>query len=392
MLNIGFILDDKYEIIKVLGRGGMGTVYLCKNLQKGDLWAVKEVVKNEALDIDILSEAKLLKKLKHPNIPKILDTFYKDDILYMVQDYIEGQTLKEYVLAKWILDPEEICRIASSLCDILTYLHNLKPAVIYRDLKPSNIMITPEGKVVLIDFGISKTYKVNKNSDTVVMGSNGYAAPEQRGLGQSCRQTDIYGIGMVMYFMANGRVSTTDSEPFSDESYSKNFNNDLKKIIQKCVKSHIKDRYKSAAELNRELMKYGNKIGLDKTMISYEQSIKPSAELKNHRPWKALSGFLIIIVFIFSTLYFFNLSINNASKASSINKTNVDSSAENLPVEKKTQPAIDTSNNTVKNSNDIAAPSKTVIEQANNTNKSSAANTNINRKDHKGKDRNKKIQ
>ncbi|MBZ9686271.1 serine/threonine protein kinase [Clostridium estertheticum] len=254
MLNSGDILDQKYEVIKTLGKGGMGTVYLCKNKRLGNLWAIKEVVQ-DIKNTGILTEANILKNLNHVGIRRIVDIFYGNNNLYMVQDYVEGQTLKEYVKVNGKMNTEKICRITSDLCDILGYLHNQKPAIIYRDIKPSNIMITPGGKIVLIDFGISKVYKSDTEQDTVSAGSNGFAAPEQYGVGKCCVQTDIYGIGMLIYFMVKGNIPTTGIEPLLDENYEADINDNLRIIIQKCVKIDIVDRYISAEILKKEIVK-----------------------------------------------------------------------------------------------------------------------------------------
>ncbi|MCY6371186.1 serine/threonine-protein kinase [Clostridium ganghwense] len=254
MLNSGCILDGKYEVIKVLGKGGMGTVYLCKNIRLQNLWAIKEVKKDFKKNIEILSEPNILRKLRHANIPRIVDIFYENNSLYMVQDYIEGQTLKKYVKEKGFIKTGNICNIILEICNIISYLHSLNPPIIYRDLKPSNIMITPKEEVFLIDFGISKIYKDYDTNEDRYMGTSGFAAPEQYSLGQSCRQTDIYGIGMVMYFMATGKVSYTGLEPLMDDNYDNNVDGNLKKIIQKCVQIDIENRYVSVEELNKEII------------------------------------------------------------------------------------------------------------------------------------------
>ncbi|MBU3156100.1 serine/threonine-protein kinase [Clostridium estertheticum] len=254
MLSSGDILYGKYEVIRTLGKGGMGVVYLCKNIILGNLWAIKEVIQDKK-NIDILTEANILKNLNHPGIRKIIDTFYSNNNLYMVQDYVDGQTLKEYVKANGIIQIEKICRIVSDLCDIIGYLHNQNPVIIYRDIKPSNIMIMKSGKVVLIDFGISKVYKndMSQDIDMICAGSNGYAAPEQYGSGKCCMQTDIYGIGMLIYFMVKGRTPYTGIEPLLDENYGPEINNKLKKIIQKCVKIDINERYALVGNLKEDI-------------------------------------------------------------------------------------------------------------------------------------------
>jgi len=254
MLNSGDILNGKYKVIRILGKGGMGIVYLSRNLSIGSLWAIKEIIK-DTKNVDILTEVNILKNLSHPGIRRIVNIFYENDNLYMVQDYVEGQTLMEYVKSKDKMETSEICRITSDLCGIIGYLHRQNPPIIYRDIKPSNIMITSSLKVVLIDFGISKAYKSDTLQDTICTGSNGYAAPEQYGLGKCCKQTDIYGIGMALYFMVKGRDPSTGLEPLLDENYEVSIDNKLKIIIQTCVKINIIDRYTSVEVLKREILK-----------------------------------------------------------------------------------------------------------------------------------------
>lgn len=331
MLNIGCIIEEKYEVIKVLGSGGMGTVYLCKNIRLGNLWAIKEIKKEHNTHINILSEPNILKELNHPGIPRIVDIFYIDNNLYMVQDFIDGQTLKDYIEEKGPLDTKSTCKIISSICDIIEYLHSMNSPIIHRDLKPANIILTPNGNVVLIDFGISKVYKTDKHKDTVAMGSNGYAAPEQCGLGKSCKQTDIYGIGMVMYFLITGKPPSTALEPFFGENYDNNVNDDLKNIIQKCVRNDILDRYPSAGELKNEVIKCLNKTEFQETMVLNEPSIEPYIRLKNNKLKTAVLGFLLMISIALTILY---LHFDNEKKDTDVNaikKSTVDNTIDNIP-------------------------------------------------------------
>lgn len=310
MLNNGYILDEKYKVIKILGKGGMGTVYLCENIMLGNFWAIKEVLQ-DVKNTGILTEANILKGLNHVGIRRIVDIFYENNYLYMVQDYVEGQTLKEYVKVNGRMKIEKICRITSDLCDILAYLHNQNPAIIYRDIKPSNIMVTSSEKVVLIDFGISKVYKSDTDQDTVSAGSNGFAAPEQYGLGKCCAQTDIYGIGMLIYFMVKGKSPTTGIEPLLDENYETDIDEKLKIIIQKCVKIHIVDRYMSAKILKEEILEVVKANKYAKTTIfnaynsntnvfvkKYKIKILDRGKLK-----KTIGGFIFFIVAILSSIY-----------------------------------------------------------------------------------------
>ncbi|MGH4140238.1 serine/threonine protein kinase [Clostridium sp.] len=310
MLNSGDILDEKYEVIKILGKGGMGTVYLCKNTRYGNLWAIKEVIK-DIKNTGILTEANILKDLNHVGIRRIVDIFYENNYLYMVQDYVEGQTLKEYVKVNSKMQMEKICRITSDLCDIVGYLHNQNPAIIYRDIKPSNIMITPSEKVVLIDFGISKVYKSDIDKDARSAGSNGYAAPEQYGLGKCCKQTDIYGIGMLIYFMVKGKTPTTGVEPLIDENYEEDIDRNLKAIIQKCVKINILDRYSSVEVLKKEILEalkvsvYEKTAKLNEYNIRTNRCTKRLQEkiYKGGKLRKKIVGFLYFIVAILVVIY-----------------------------------------------------------------------------------------
>lgn len=287
MLNRGYILDEKYEVVKTLGQGGMSTVYLCKNTRLDNLWAIKEVKKELKGQIDFLAEPNILKNLSHPGIPRVVDIFYREDNLYIVEDYIEGETLQDYIKKNGSVGPKEIRRIALDICDIIEYLHSFNPPIIYRDLKPSNIMITPKGKVVLIDFGISRIYKQGEYKDTVRMGSKGYAAPEQYGMEQTCTRTDIYGIGAVMYFMIIGKAPATLLETQKDKSYSKEVNIEFKEIIQKATQVDIENRYSSVDEMKKELLKVSEKDCDTKTLLMNNE------KLTEQKPEKARNKFEI---------------------------------------------------------------------------------------------------
>lgn len=309
MLNSGDMLDGKYEVIKILGKGGMGVVYLCKNIRFENLWAIKEIVKDKK-NIDVLREANILKNLNHLGIRRIVDVFYENNKLYMVQDYVEGQTLDEYVKKNNSIQIDEICAITSDLCDIVGYLHNQNPAIIYRDIKPSNIIITVGGKVVLIDFGISKVYMEDTAQDAICAcaGSNGYAAPEQYGSGRSCMQTDIYGLGMLIYFMLKGKGPHTGIEPLLNENYNGYTEDSLRLIIQKCVKINIVDRYGSVEDLKKEILNVSKK---DKNMkntdfINHNSGTNLFNKIINKGQYKkTVKVFLYFIVAILTSIYIF---------------------------------------------------------------------------------------
>ncbi|MCY6369331.1 serine/threonine-protein kinase [Clostridium ganghwense] len=292
MLNKGHILDEKYEVIKVLGKSDMGAVYLCKNIRLESLWTIKEVKEEFKKNIGFLLESNILKKLRHRGISKTVDIFFDNDNLYMVREYIDGQTLNEYLKKNKFIETKDIYHIASSICDIIAYLHSANPPIVYRNLKPSNILITPNGKVSLIDFGISKIDKIDEN--------------QQYDTGQSNRQTDIYNIGELMYFMATGKVPSISLEPLIDDNYDNDVDSNFKKIIQKCFQIDIKERYASVEELNNEIIVEMLKKNKDEnTSISISSNINQEVSKENtvlqdvKKLQRSLIGVLALIVIIF---------------------------------------------------------------------------------------------
>lgn len=375
MLSKGYVLDDRYEVIKVLGSGGMGKVYLCKNIRLNNLWSIKEVEIDSNNNIDVLTEADILKDLDHTCIPKIVDRFYEDKKVYMVMEYIEGITLKEYAKKNSDLDIEKFCQIILKICDIISYLHGLNPPIIYMDLKPSNIIITPNEKIVLIDFGISR---VNRASDTipiVKIGSNGFAAPEQYGLGKTSEQTDIYGIGMVMYFLVRGKAASTPLEPLMDENYDINMNKDLKRIIQKAVQVEPKDRYAAVEELKKDLKELNSKSEYEKTRVLGSMDIDSDSNdpkpkqintkhkiLPNVRLKKISLVLSALVIAFFSILYVTNAFNNKTEDEKVLSEPEVKSKVEETtPVILPQQPKVE--------------PAKEAIEEDENKDKDEEKNT-----------------
>ena len=205
MLEIGSLLDGKYKILNEIGHGGMSVVYLALNERANKTWAVKEVRKDGGNDSTVVSqnlvaETEMLKKLDHPNLPSIIDVIDKDDSFIIVMDYIEGNSLQDLIDTDGPQHPEKVIEWAKQLCDVLGYLHSRRPPIIYRDMKPANVMLRPTGDVTLIDFGTAREYKYANQADTTYLGTRGYAAPEQfGGRGQTDARTDIYTLGATMY-------------------------------------------------------------------------------------------------------------------------------------------------------------------------------------------------
>ena len=216
------LLGQRYRILKLIGQGGMGAVYLAEDQRfSGALRAIKELSQSglspqEAQDAAraFKCEADLLARLTHPNLPRIYDHFDEQGRWYLTMDYIAGETLEQRLgkLPHHTMDTHDALQIALQLCDTLHYLHSQHPPIIFRDLKPANIMLTADDHVYLIDFGIARLFKPGQANDTVALGSPGYAAPEQYGKAQTTASADIYSLGATLHQLLSG--SHPGSDPF----------------------------------------------------------------------------------------------------------------------------------------------------------------------------------
>ncbi|NOK60582.1 MAG: FHA domain-containing protein [Chloroflexi bacterium AL-W] len=197
----------EYKILGIVGRGGMGAVYRVQRLADNTIWALKEMhpppdtpasetEENRRL---FIQEADLLRSLDHANLPAVADFFDHERRPVLVMEFVAGQTLESRIReANAPLLEQQVLGYGIQLARVLSYLHTRQPPVIYRDLKPSNIILTPEGVLKLIDFGVARTYKARKSKDTIAMGSAGYAPPEQYGKGQTDARSDVYALGATL--------------------------------------------------------------------------------------------------------------------------------------------------------------------------------------------------
>lgn len=264
MATIGSIIDHKYEILTEIGRGGMSVVYLAMDRRLNKQWAIKEIKKtvnsneNEIIVQSLVTEANLMKRLDHPTLPRIVDIIDEGTTIYVVMDYIEGKSIDKILRESGAQPQEVVIEWAKELCDALGYLHSRKPAIIYRDMKPANIMLKPEGGLKLIDFGIAREYKEDHIADTVSLGTKGYAAPEQfGGKGQTDARTDIYCLGVTLYHMVTGKnPAEPPYEIYPIRHWNPAFSTGFEKIIQKCTMLNPEDRYQSCEELMYALEHY----------------------------------------------------------------------------------------------------------------------------------------
>ena len=214
----GVLLGGRYRIVQALGKGGFGAVYKAVDtrFQGQRVLAIKEMSdaqlsqseKAQALQ-DFRHEANLLVQLNHPYLPNVSDFFEEADKAYLVMEFVEGATLeKKQEQAGGPLDESLVMGWALQLCTVLHYLHTRSHPIIFRDMKPSNVMVTDEGEIKLIDFGIARVFKASATKDTTLLGSVGYAPLEQYGRGQSDARSDIYALGATLYHM-NHLISST---------------------------------------------------------------------------------------------------------------------------------------------------------------------------------------
>lgn len=257
MLKIGEVIDGKYKILNQIGKGGMSVVYLAMNESVNKSWAIKEVRKDSQNSasinsIGIKAEINLLKNCRHPNMPEIIDVIENEDNYLIVMDYIEGVTLKK-LLDEYGAQPQElVIKWGKQLCDVLGYLHSKN--IIYRDMKPANIMRKPDGNVELFDFGTVREFKGMKMEDTIALGTVGYAAPEQyEKTSESDARTDIYSLGATLYHLVTGNYPTISGFTQGIRASNMMLSEGLEQIIRKCTEHNADKRYQNCAELMYDL-------------------------------------------------------------------------------------------------------------------------------------------
>lgn len=268
MAEVGSVLGDKYEVLKQIGQGGMSLVYMVMDIRIKKQWAVKEIKtgkypEKERFRKSLQMEANVLKMLDHPVLPRIVDVIDDEGTIYVVMDYIEGRPMNEVLNRDGAQSQAEVIRWAKQLCGALNYLHSLTPPIIYRDMKPSNIMLKPDGDVKLIDFGTAKELDVENMADTTALGTKGYAAPEQfgdakgRGIHKTDERTDIYSLGATLYHIVTGKDPSKPPYGMKPIRYwNPSLSSGLEKIIRKCTFSSPEERYQSCEELMYDLEHY----------------------------------------------------------------------------------------------------------------------------------------
>lgn len=264
MLETGSLVKGRYEVTGLLAHGGMSWVYLAQDCLTGASLVIKEAMRRQACNDEIMEqslilEGHLLKDLDNPHLPKIYEVVEEDQQILIVMDYVEGQSLDQILDQYGPLPPEMAIDCGLQICDVFAYLHSQSPPIIYRDMKPANVILQPDGMVKMIDFGTARTWKGDqeRDSDTMLIGTEGFAAPEQfGGLGESDARTDIFCLGVTLFNLVTGHSPYT--RPFGISPLG-DWNPDLRdceldRIIQRCTQRDPDSRYQSAQELKEDLL------------------------------------------------------------------------------------------------------------------------------------------
>ncbi len=280
------MLQQRYLIVGQVGRGGMSAVYQAVDTRVGNRQvAIKEMSQGHLSPDELVAattrfqqEATLLSSLHHPNLPRIHDAFSEQGRSYLVMEFIDGKTLLQMLKASGgrPLPVGQMLDYASQLCDVLAYLHSQNPPVIFRDLKPTNVMVKQDGHVMLIDFGIARFFKEGQDQDTVFLGSPGYAPPEQHGTSQTNPRSDLYALGATLHCCLTGRDPFHADDRFAFppvHQLNPLVPTELDQLIQRLVSIDERQRPHSALEVQQALLRIKQQAaapttGLDPVLAS----------------------------------------------------------------------------------------------------------------------------
>jgi len=261
------LLQQRYIIVRQAGKGGMGAVYQATDVRLAHRSvAIKEMSQGHLSPEELAGatarfqqEASMLGALSHPNLPRIYDAFSENGRFYLVMDFIEAKTLQQ-ILRQGKGQPLPVLQIliyAHQLCDVLSYLHQQNPPIIFRDVKPANIMVADNNQVFLIDFGIARFFKEGQEQDTTLLGSPGYAPPEQHGIAQTTPRSDIYGLGATLHYCLTGRDPYYAQPQFSFRplrQFNPQIPLDLDHLIMRMLAHDERARPASVAEVQQALI------------------------------------------------------------------------------------------------------------------------------------------
>jgi len=257
---IGAVIENKYSVLQLLNYNSFLKVYLVKNIHNNTLWAMKSCNKTNknytsVVREEVIWETHIIRKLQHSAVPHILDIIEDDRYIFIVREYIEGIDLECFIRNAGAQSVERVIYYGKQLCDFLGYMHHFAPPFIYRDMKPANVILMPNGQLKVIDFGTVLEYDRIKG-DSHFLGTKGYAPPEQYE-GYSDIRTDIYALGMTMHQLVTGVDPT--QPPYETQPIcliNPNLPKGLEYIILKCIQINPRYRYQSCYELMYDLNNY----------------------------------------------------------------------------------------------------------------------------------------
>lgn len=248
----------KYRIIRTLGQGGEGSVYLAEDESLRRRVAVKQLCgQAEENGERIREEAAFLRDLRHPMLPVIYELFYENG-WFLAMEYVDGMSLHNYIERKGSVGEEQARIWGAALLDVLDYLHTRETPVIYRDLKPDNIMVCRDGGLKLVDFGAAGLRSFGEEGEKRMAFSAGFTAPEQRGEdGRGIRadeRSDLYAFGRTLYYMVTGAVpGAVSGTVFPIFYYNPLLSDALEEVIRRCTSEEPEARYQVAGEVMRDL-------------------------------------------------------------------------------------------------------------------------------------------
>jgi serine/threonine protein kinase len=261
-LNPRTLLHRRYVVMQTIGQGGMAAVYQARDTRKGTLCAIKEMSLSTVASDErpqaiqnFLAEAKILSRLNHPNLPAFTDFFTEDARHFLVMEFIDGSTLEDLLDRNGHpFSERRVLGWARQLCDVLEYLHSQQPPVIFRDMKPGNVMLSRTGRIKLIDFGIARLFKSSGSQDTQLLGTPGFAPPEQYGGAQTDERSDIYSLAMTLFQLMTCSISEKGFGLSDVHSKFPHISPPVARALEKATAMRVEDRYESIVVFRRALL------------------------------------------------------------------------------------------------------------------------------------------
>jgi serine/threonine protein kinase len=260
------LLHRRYVIVQTIGHGGMAAVYQARDTRRGSICAIKEmslstVPANEQSQAiqNFLAEARILSRLNHPNLPAFTDFFTEGARHFLVMEFIDGSTLEDLLERNnGPFTEPRVLGWARQLCDVLEYLHSQQPPVIFRDMKPGNIMLTRTGRIKLIDFGIARLFRHSSSQDTQLLGTPGFAPPEQYGSAQTDVRSDIYSLAMTLFHLLTNTISENGFGLTNVHANFPHISSPVARALEKATSLRPEDRHESIVVFRRALLGVGS--------------------------------------------------------------------------------------------------------------------------------------